>query len=65
MGIKLELWLDDSVKGIELPTSCIALSKHEMEFCGFLEIVIVPSGYLMNISRLVSLPDLKIAPHMK
>jgi hypothetical protein len=23
MGIRLELWLDDSVKGTELPTSCI------------------------------------------
>jgi hypothetical protein len=39
MGIRLELWLDDSVKGTELPTSCITLSKHEKkEFCGFLKI---------------------------
>jgi hypothetical protein len=29
MGISQELWLDDSVKGSELPTSCITLSKHE------------------------------------
>jgi hypothetical protein len=36
MGIKLELWLDDSVKGTELPTSYITLSKHD-EFCGFLK----------------------------
>jgi hypothetical protein len=28
MGIRLELWLDDSIKGMELPTSCITLSKH-------------------------------------
>jgi hypothetical protein len=35
IGIRPELWLDDSVKGIELPTSCITLSKHEKEFCGF------------------------------
>jgi hypothetical protein len=32
MGIRPELWLDYSVKGTELPTSCITLSKHE-EFC--------------------------------
>jgi hypothetical protein len=38
MGIRPELWLDDSVKGTELPTSCITLSKHEKEFCGFLKI---------------------------
>jgi hypothetical protein len=38
MGIRSELWLDDSVKGMELPTSCITLSKHEKkEFCGFLK----------------------------
>jgi hypothetical protein len=29
MGIRQELWLDDFVKGIELPTSCITLSKNE------------------------------------
>jgi hypothetical protein len=29
MGIRPELWLDDSIKGMELPTSCITLSKHE------------------------------------
>jgi hypothetical protein len=35
MGIRPELWLDDSVNGMELPTLCIALSKHEKkEFCG-------------------------------
>jgi hypothetical protein len=27
MGIRPELWLDDSVKGTELLTSCITLSK--------------------------------------
>jgi hypothetical protein len=34
MRIRSELWLDDSVKGMELPTSCITLSKHE-ECCAF------------------------------
>jgi hypothetical protein len=66
MGIRSELWLDDLVKGTELPTSCITLSKHEKkEFCGFLENMKVPSGYSMNISRLISLPDLKVGPDMK
>jgi hypothetical protein len=37
MGIRPELWLDDSVKGIELPTSCITHSKHEKEFFWVLE----------------------------
>jgi hypothetical protein len=36
IGIRPELWLDDSVKGTELSTSCMNLSKHEKkEFCGF------------------------------
>jgi hypothetical protein len=37
IGIRLELWLDDSVKGTKLSTSCITLSKYEKEFCGFLK----------------------------
>jgi hypothetical protein len=66
MGIRPELWLDDSVKGTQLPTSCITLSKHEKkEFCGFLKNVKVPSGYLMNISRLISFLDPKVAPGVK
>jgi hypothetical protein len=52
MGIRPKLWLDDSVKGTKLPTSCITLSKHEKkEFCGFLKNVKVPSGYSMNVSK--------------
>jgi hypothetical protein len=35
LGIRLELWLDESTKEIELPTSCITLSKNE--FCRFLK----------------------------
>jgi hypothetical protein len=65
MGIRLELWFDDLVKGTELSTSCITLSKNEMEFCEFLKNVKVSSGYSMNISRLISLPDLKVAPGVK
>jgi hypothetical protein len=37
MGISPELWLDDSIKGMELPISRITLSKHKKEFCGFLK----------------------------
>jgi hypothetical protein len=66
MEIRPELWLDDSVKGTELPTSCITLSKHEKkEFYGFLKNMKVPSGYLTDISRLISFPDLKVAPGVK
>jgi hypothetical protein len=56
MGIRPELWLDDSVKGTELPTSCITLSKHGKK---------VPSDYSTNISRLISFLDLKVAPGVK
>jgi hypothetical protein len=56
MGIRQELWLGDFIKGTELPTSCITLSKNEKEFCGFLKNVKVPSGYSTNVSRLISLP---------
>jgi hypothetical protein len=65
MEIRQELWLDDFVKGMKLPTSCITLSKNEKEFCGFLKNVKVPSGYSTNVSRLISLTELKIAPGVK
>jgi hypothetical protein len=66
MRIRRELWLDDLVKGMELPTSCITLSKYEKkEFCGFLKNVKVLSGYSTNVSRLISFPDLKVAPSVK
>jgi hypothetical protein len=61
IGIRQELWFDDSVKGMKLPTSCITLSKHEKEFYGFLKNIKVPSDYSMNISRLISFLDLKVA----
>jgi hypothetical protein len=65
MGNRPELWLDDSVKRMELPTSCISLSKQEKEFCGFLKNVKLPSGYSMNVSRVISFPDLKLSPGVK
>jgi hypothetical protein len=66
MGIRPELWLDDLVKGMELPTSSIILSKHEKkEFCGFLKNVKVPSGYSKNVARLISFLDLKVALGVK
>jgi hypothetical protein len=64
MVIRLELWLDDMIKGTELPTSCNILSRHK-EFCGFLKNVKVPSGYLTNVSILLSFPNLKVAPGVK
>jgi hypothetical protein len=66
MGIRPKLWLDDLVKGTELPTSCITLSKHEKkEFCGFLKNVKVPFGYSVNVLRLILFPDLKVTPGVK
>jgi hypothetical protein len=66
MGIMPELWLDDSVKGMKLPTSCITLSKHEKkDFCSLLKNVKVPFGYSMNVSRLILFSDLKVAPGVK
>jgi hypothetical protein len=66
IGIRPKLWLDDSVKETELPTSCITLSKHEKkEFFGFLKSVKVPSSYSTKVSRLISFPDLKVAPSVK
>jgi hypothetical protein len=37
MRIRPELWLDDSVKEIELPPSYITLSKHEKTLLWVLE----------------------------
>jgi hypothetical protein len=65
MEIRQELWLDDFVKETELPASCITLSKNEKEFCRFLKNVKVSSNYSMNVSRLISLPELKIALGVK
>ena len=74
MGLRPELCLpdDDSDtetekrKDKELPTACITLSTDEKkEFCEFLKSVKVPSGYSTNVSRLVSVSDLKLAPGIK
>jgi hypothetical protein len=66
MRIREELWLDGFIKGTKLRTSCITLSKNEKKkFCGFLKNEKVPSGYSMNVSTLLSLPELKIAPGVK
>jgi hypothetical protein len=56
--------VDDLVKVMELPTSCITFSKHK-EFCGFLKNVKVSSGYSMNVSRLISFSDLKVASDVR
>jgi hypothetical protein len=60
------LWLDDSIKGTELPTSCITLSKHKKKvFCGFLKNMKVPFGYSTNVLRLISFSNLKVALGVK
>jgi hypothetical protein len=66
MEIRQELWLDHFIKVTKLPTSYITLLKNEKKvFCGFLKNVKVPSGYSTNVLRLISLPELKIAPDVK
>jgi hypothetical protein len=40
-------------------------TKHEKEFSRFFKNVKLPSGYSTNISRLISFPDLKVAPGVK
>jgi hypothetical protein len=66
MGIWPELWLNDSVKETELPTSCITLSKHKKkDFCGFLKNMKVPSDYSTNVSWLILFLDLKVTPDVK
>jgi hypothetical protein len=44
MRIMQELCLNDFIKGMELPTSCITLSKNKKELCGFLKNMKVPSS---------------------
>jgi hypothetical protein len=61
MGIRPELWLNDSVKGTKLPTSCITLLKHAKEFCWFFKKS--ESTIRLLDERLFS--DLKVAPGMK
>ena len=66
MGIRPELHPVEMDTETELPTTCITLSKKEKkEFCEFLKSVKVSSRYSTNVSKLVSLPDLKIAPGVK
>jgi hypothetical protein len=64
--IRSELRLNDSIKGMELPTSCISLPKHQKKkFYGFLKNMKVPSSYSTKNSKLISFPDLKVAFDMK
>jgi hypothetical protein len=64
--IRSELWLNDSIKRMELPTSCISLPKHQKKkFCGFLKNMKVPSSYSTKNTKLISFPDLKVASDMK
>jgi hypothetical protein len=44
---------------------CYLSKDGKKEFRGFLKNVKVPSSYLTNVSRLISFPDLKLAPSVK
>jgi hypothetical protein len=64
--IRPELWHEDSVKAMKLPTSYITHSKHEKkEFYGVLKNMKVQSGYSTNVSRLILFLNLKVAPYVK
>ena len=63
LDIRPELRPNDG--GMQLPTSCITLSKEEKkELCDFFRSVKVPTGYSSNIKSLVSAKEQKML-HMK
>jgi hypothetical protein len=61
MGIRPELYAEETDTGIDLPVAATTLSKTERkEFCEFLHGLKVPSGYSSNFKRLVSVKDMKM-----
>ena len=61
MGIRPKLAPEVKGKRTYLPPACYTLSKKEKtSFCECLQRVKVPSGYSSNISKLVSIKDLKL-----
>jgi hypothetical protein len=61
LGIRLELYAEETETGTNLPVAATTLSKAERkEFCQFLHDLKVPSGYSSNFKRLVSVKDMKI-----
>jgi hypothetical protein len=61
MGIRPELYAEETDMGTDLSVAATTLSKTERkEFCEFLHGLKVPSGYSSNFKRLVSVKDMKM-----
>jgi hypothetical protein len=61
LGIRLELYPEETETGANLPVAVTTLSKAKRkEFCQFLHDLKVPSGYSSNFKRLVSVKDMKM-----
>jgi hypothetical protein len=61
LGIRSELYAEETETGTNLPIAATTLSKAERkEFCQFLHDLKVPSGYSSNFKRLVSVKDMKM-----
>jgi hypothetical protein len=61
LGIRPELYAEETKMGTNLPVTATTLSKAERkEFCQFLHDLKVPSGYSSNFKRLVSAKDMKM-----
>jgi hypothetical protein len=61
MGIRPELYAEETDTGTDLPVTTTTLSKTERkEFCEFLHGLKVPLGYSSNFKRLVSVKDMKM-----
>jgi hypothetical protein len=55
LGIRPELYVEETEMGTNLPVAATTLSKVERkEFCQFLHDLKVPSSYSSNFKRLVS-----------
>jgi hypothetical protein len=61
LGIREELYAEETETGTNLPVTATTLSKAERkEFCQFLHYLKVPSGYSSNFKRLGSVKDMKM-----
>jgi hypothetical protein len=61
LGIRPELYAEETEKGTNLPVAATTLSKAERkELFQFLHDLNVPSGYSSNFKRLVSVKDMKM-----
>ena len=61
MGIRPGLAPQDGGKGMFLPPTCFTLSKREnISLLDYLKSIKVPSGYSSNISRNISIKEMKL-----